>query len=426
MNFHFSFTRSEAEKAWPDFLRWLGFSAFTEALERKHASLAEWSAFQDIAPKLFSIEFGLAKILKRWKSTRRLSFPDDKETYEALDFVGLCMALKRQLSIEEADLFRRRLVSSLLPSGRLSHIDHEFRIAQNLISHGWKIQKHGFCGNPGPDFIAVRESRTVEVEGKCLSPEVGLGVSYEYCARLMSRISRDLQERYEDKFTTIRIELLGEFHEPNKIEEVKRCVIDAYFNFKNFVSGNLRITIEQTPLADLFSRFPYSEAHENWVKDTFQEIRTAKGDYGFFITKDAEMVFINLVPTRPNRQAKKVFRLISETCERQFSRSLPGILWLHLQALDPNLIGEDLEDNPDFFTKIAQHTFRNSSRSHIAAIALSTDSQLEIGRRQIGLQNARVAISAGKVRGFSNPNCSHGDFEPFNAELFGIIPLRAS
>lgn len=156
MHFSTKFTRPDAESSWPEFVRWIGFSTLSDALRRKHASLEEWSAFRDVTPRLFSIEVGLAKILKRWRSTRKISFPNEKSTYDALEFVGCCTTVRHQISIKEAEQFRRRIISEILPSGRLCHLDHEFRIAQNLVNNGWKINHFGFCGDPGPDFIAQR------------------------------------------------------------------------------------------------------------------------------------------------------------------------------------------------------------------------------------------------------------------------------
>ena len=86
-------------------------------------------------------------------------------------------------------MFRRRVISEILPNGRLCNLDHEFRTAQSLVGFGWNITHFGFCGEPGPDFIAERGAIEVEVESKCLSPEIGLGVSYEFAARLMARLS---------------------------------------------------------------------------------------------------------------------------------------------------------------------------------------------------------------------------------------------
>jgi hypothetical protein len=423
MQFSTKFTRLDAESSWPEFVGWIGFSTLSEALRRKHASLEEWSAFQEMAPKLFSIEIGLAKILKRWRSTRRVSFPNEKSTYDALEFVGCCTNVKHQISTKEAAQFRRRIISEILPNGRLCHLDHEFRIAQNLVRNGWKINRFGFCGNPGADFVAQRGERAIEVEGKCLSPEIGLGLSYEYAARLLTRINRELRGQNPGYLTKLKIELSGEFHEASRIDTVRQHVIDSYVKSKGFSSGELNISIELSSLQDFLDRFPNVQS-DSWLHDTFQALRTRMGDYGYFLRRDNELIFCNLVPTRPNRQMKNVLKLISKTCERQFSGSLPSVLWLHLQGLDPIDVDDDINRTPDFMITMAQHAFGNLKRDHLTAIAFSSDSEIDVGRTPVSGKSARIVTAAGKVRGFDNADCRFGQSPIFAATSFGFIPRR--
>lgn len=392
---------------------WIGFSTLSNALKRKHSSLEEWATFREITPKLFSIEIGLAKILQRWKTTRRLSFPKEKSSYDALAFASLCTKIKSQLSKQEAEMFRRRVISEILPSGRLCHLDHEFRIAQNLFTHGWTIKHSGFCGEPGPDFIAKKDSQEIEVEGKCLSPEIGLGVSYEYSTRLLSRINRDLRGKYPGNFTTIKLELMGDEEKDNKIDDVRQRAIDCYIGGTEFSSGTLRIEIEFSPLNDFLRRFPTVEGHD-WLHNTFAELRTREGDYGYFMRRDNELIFCNIIPMRPSKQIRNLLKLISKTCERQFTDTRPSFLWLHLQGLDPNQVDSDLNGTPDLFRRLAQHAFRSEKRDHLAAITFSSDTDIDLGRLPFANKEVRVVSAIGKVRGFDNPRCRFGQIPVFS------------
>lgn len=416
-------TRTDAERNWSEFVGWVGFSTLVDALKRKHSSLEEWSAFREMKPRLFSIEIGLQKILTRWRTIRKLSFPSDNSTYDAVSFASLCMEVKRQASEKDAERFRRRVISEILPSGRLCHLDHEFRIAQSLGENNWAIERSGFFGAEGADFVARRNGIKIEVEGKCLSPEIGLGVSYEYAARLMTRICRELRGQYPGHLTKIRIELSGEFHEPSKLEYVRKSVVESYTRKNDFISEELKIYIELRGLHEFLSRFP--DVHsDDWLSTTFAALRTRPGDYGYYSRQQNELIFLNLVPSRPNRQMKKVLKLVSETCTRQFSKSCPSALWLHLQGLDPNSISANPEDAPGFMVSVAQHAFSNVDRDHLTAIAFSTDSTVNISRSPEEFNNARIVAAAGKVRGFDNPNCRFGAIPIFSSSIFGHRLLR--
>jgi hypothetical protein len=401
------FTRTSAESSWKEFIEWIGFSTLLEALERKHKSLDDWAAFTNIAPRLFSIEYGLISALRKWRSTRKLWYPTDKPVYDAYSFTGACVQIKRQLSDEQARVFRRRVISEILPNGRLCHLDHEFRTAQNLVGFGWHITHFGFCGDPGPDFVAKRGDVEVEVESKCLSPEIGLGVSYETAARLMSRLTRELQPRYSRCLTTIRIELLGQAKDAGGVDTIKRHVLDSYNRMAGFSSEALRIEIEVSSLDEFFARFPDVQSDE-WLQTVFNALRTREGDYGYLIRRSEELVFCNLIPIRANQQAKKIMRLISTTCERQFTKQRPALLWLHLQGLEPSQIDNDPDWADGFLRMLARYAFTGDRRRHVASLAFTSDADLDYQHVDYLGKDRRRVSAAGHLKGFDNQRCQFG------------------
>jgi hypothetical protein len=401
------FTRTSAESSWREFIEWIGFSTLLEALERKHKSLDDWAAFKEIAPRLFSIEYGINSALRKWRATRKLWYPKDKSVYDAYSFVGACVQIRRQLSDDQARVFRRRIISEILPNGRLCHLDHEFRTAQNLVEFGWHIRHFGFCGDPGPDFIAERGGVEVEVESKCLSPEIGLGVSYEFAARLMSRLSRELQPRNPLCLTTIRIELPGQTQEAGGVDAIKRRVLESYGRMEDFDSDALRVEVETSPLEEFFARFPDTQSDE-WLQTTFNAIRTRAGDYGYFIRRSEELVFCNLIPMRSNQQAKKIMKLVSTTCERQFSKQRPALLWLHLQGLEPSQIDSDPNWAESFFRMLARHAFTNDRRSHVSSLVFTSDSDLDHQHVNYLGKDRRHVSAAGHLKGYDNQRCRFG------------------
>lgn len=410
------FTRTSAENSWKEFIEWIGFATLLEALQRKQRSLDDWAAFKEIAPRLFSIEHGIDSALRKWRATRKLWYPKDKTIYDAYSFVTACVQIKRQLSENKARVFRRRVISEILPNGRLCHLDHEFRTVQNLVGFGWNITHFGFCGVPGSDFIAERAGVEVEVESKCLSPEIGLGVSYELAARLMSRLSRELRQRYPLCLTTIRIELPGQSQDAGGVDVIKRHVLESYFRMEDFRSESLRIEVKTSSLEQFFARFPETQSEE-WLQTTFNAIRTREGDYEYFIRRSEELIFCNLIPVRPNQQVKKIMKLISTTCERQFSKRRPALLWLHLQGLEPGEIDNTPHWADDFFRTLARHAFTSERRSHLSSLAFTGDSDLDHRSVHYLGKDRRQVDATGRVRGYDNPRCHFGSV-PILAPLF--------
>jgi len=304
-------------------------------------------------------------------------------------------------------MFRRRVISEILPNGRLCNLDHEFRTAQSLVGFGWNITHFGFCGEPGPDFIAERGAIEVEVESKCLSPEIGLGVSYEFAARLMARLSRELKSQHPFCLTTIRIELPGQVQPAGGVDVIKRQVLESYSKIEDFDSEALRVRVETSSLHEFFARFPNAQSDE-WLHTTFNAIRTREGDYGYFIRRSEELIFCNLVPMRPNQQAKKIMKLVSTTCERQFSKRRPALLWLHLQGLEPGQIDDDPDWATHFFKMLARHAFTSERRNHVSSLVFTSDTELDHQHVSHREKDRRYVNAAGHLKGYDNQRCRFG------------------
>ena len=235
----------------------------------------------------------------------------------------------------------------------------------------------------------------------------GLGTSYEFSARLMSRFSRELQARNPLCLTTIRIELPGQTQEAGGVDAIKRRVLESYGRMDRLDSDALRVKIETSPLEEFFARFPNTQS-DQWLQNTFSEMRTREGDYGYFIRRSDELVFCNLIPMRPNQQAKKIMKLVSTTCERQFSKQRPALLWLHLQGLEPNQIENDPKLAESFLRKLARHAFTNDRRSHVSSLVFTSDSDLDHQHASYLGKDRRRVKAIGHMKGYDNPRCRFG------------------
>lgn len=404
------FTRTSAENSWKEFIEWIGFSTLLDALERKNRSLEDWAVFSSVTPHLFSIETGLTTALRKWRSTRKLWYPKEKTVYEAYEFVTSCTQLKSQLSAEQSRIFRRRVISEILPNGRLCHLQHEFRTAQNLLHFGWQITHFGFCGDPGPDFIARRNAIEVEIESKCLSPEIGLGLSYQFAARLMNRLDRELPSLYPNSFTTLTVEVHGAEKLTGGADTLVRLALDTYAKRCDLESSTVKMQITTSPLDDFLARFPKVDENK-WVQTTFEALRNRRGDFGYFIRRPNELIFCNLIPMRPNQQAKKIMKLISSTCDRQFSKERPALLWLHLQGLSPERFADGKGEYIKYLAPFARHAFMNERRAHLRSIVFSGDTRMEHQQTLFQGNTARLAEASGRIQGFDNPRCRFGEVD---------------
>jgi hypothetical protein len=390
--------KSDLERSWKNFIGWIGFSELVKSIKRKDLSIRQTS-LRLLAEDIFSIEIGLSKILKRWSTFRRLLYPKDSSIYNAYSFVQTCMALKKELSEMEADRLRKRVIGNLLPSGRLADIDLELQIWRSLGRGAGNISHFGILGSPGPDFIFSSGRFDIEIEGKCISPETGMPLSYGLVSSLLNATSDHLKGRYPGQFVSIEAEVKNTHSNVRSVQDFKSQIEETYASGQGIITRELMTKIEFRPLAQVTAEFgPLDDNLQN----VFGKYRRQYGDFGLFAGNQSECVFLNLIPLAPRKTLKKMMKIISEAGE-QFSKTRPAILWLHLLGMPDSQSASEDEDMIDLFDRLLGHAF-SPKRDHISIVIFSSDMRL-IDRKALGYSKlVRAADGKNHKRFYANPH----------------------
>lgn len=390
-------SKSDLGDSWTEFVSWIGFSELARAAQRKQESIRQTS-MQLIAEDIFSVEIGLSKILRRWSTLRKLLYPKDSSTYNAYSFVQTCVALKRTLPAMDADKLRRRVVADLLPSGRLADLDLELQIWRPLSRDPRSISHFGVLGEPGPDFIISGDKYDIEIEGKCISPETGMPLSYGLVSSLINGLIDRLKGRYPGKFATIEAEVKNTQPNLRLLESFKAQIEETYNTGRDIVTSELTTKIGFRSLEEVTAEFGPIDGNHSKI---FGKYRREYGDFGLFTGDQAECVFLNLIPLAPRKTLKKMMRIISDAGE-QFSKKRPAILWLHLLAMPEAQSASGDEDMLNQFDRLLDHAF-SLRRDHISIVVLSSDTRL-IHRKALGqTKRVRAADGMNHKRFYANP-----------------------
>jgi hypothetical protein len=389
--------KSNLERSWKEFIGWIGFSELVKSIARKELSINQTS-MRLIAKDIFSIEIGLSRIVRRWSTFRKLLYPKDSSVYNAYSFVQTCMSLKKELSEADADRLRNRVVGNLLPSGRLADIDLELQIWRSLRPGANYISHFGILGQPGPDFIISGGGFDIEIEGKCISPETGMPLSYGLVSSLLTATSDCLKGRYPGQFVSVEAEVKNTHSNLRSVQEFKNQIEETYNTGREIITPELTTKIEFRSLAEVTAEF--GPVRDN-TRSIFGKHRRQYGDFGLFTGGDLECVFLNLIPLAPQKTLKKMMTIISEAGE-QFSRTRPAILWLHLLGMPDSQSDSEDGDIIDLFDRLLDHAFK-PKRDHISIVVFSSDMRL-IDRKALGKSKfVRAADGKTHKRFYANP-----------------------
>jgi hypothetical protein len=390
--------KSDIEQSWKEFVRWIGFSELSIFLKRKAASIDQTS-LRIISESIFSIEIGLLKIFKRWSAIKKPIYPKDSNIYSAYSFVLDCMALKRTLSPREAEQLRSRVVGGLLPSGRLADLDLELQIWRSLSSAPETISHFGVLGEPGPDFLVSGSKFDIEIEGKCISPETGMPLSYGLVSSLMKGVSGHLSGRYPGQFVTIEAEVTDTHSTGRAIPTLKGQIQQTYKSALDITTPELTTKISFRSLNEVVREFGPIQDNSSRV---FGKYRRQYGDFGLFTGDQNECVFLNIIPLAPRKTLKKMMRIISEA-GNQFSKTRPAILWLHLLGMPDWQSEANDEEMLEILNSLLDHAF-SRNRDHISMVIFSSDMRA-VDRRAFGETKFIRAIDGkNHKRVYANPN----------------------
>lgn len=390
-------SKPDLDRSWREFLSWIGFSELSKCLERKASSIDQ-TFLKLLSESIFSIEIGLCKIVKRWSTLRKLPYPKDSSVYNAYSFVQTCIALKRTLSQREAEQLRARVVAGLLPSGRLTDLDLELTIWRSLSGSRDSISHFGVLGEPGPDFLVSSRGFDIEIEGKCISPETGMPLSYGLVSPLMRSISGRPRTRYPGQFVTIEAEVRDTHPTGRAVPAFRSQIEKTYELGQDIVTPELTTKISFRPLVEVTAEFGSIEQNSSAV---FGKYRRQYGDFGFFTGHQNECLFLNLIPLSPRTTLKKIMRIISDAGE-QFSKTRPAILWLHLLSMPDSQSASDDEDMLNVMDRLLDHAF-SRKRDHISIVVFSSDTRL-VDRRALGQSKLiRAADGTNHKRFYANP-----------------------
>ncbi|WP_454651465.1 hypothetical protein [Bradyrhizobium liaoningense] len=391
-------SKTDLELSWREFVSWLTFKELSRSLARKAASIDQTS-LRLLSESIFSIEVGLTKIVKRWSVLRKLSYPQDSCVYNAYSFVQTCMMLKRSLPAKEAEQLKRRVLSGLLPNGRLADIDLELRIWWPLSREPSSIVHFGVLGEAGPDFLVSGNGSDIEIEGKCISPETGMPLSYSLISPLMKGFGDGLQGRYPDTFVTIEAEVRDTHPTGRAVPAFRTQIERTYSTGQDIVTPELTTRISFRSLSEVTAEFGPIEHNSSKL---FGKYRRQFGDFGFFTGDQSEGVFLNIIPLSPRRTLKKMMRIISDAGE-QFSKTRPAILWLHLLGLPDHQSEGNDEGMLDMIDRLLDHAF-SRKRDYISIVVFSSDTRL-VNKHTFGTSKLiRGADGRNHKRFYANPN----------------------
>jgi hypothetical protein len=289
--------------------------------------------------------------------------------HEAADFVlGVGQTIPHLSETARGEL-RSKLLGSLKTNG-LRPLQHEFRIAGAVSHFGYNVTFADLENGGGFDFLAEREGKAFEIEGKCVPVFSGQAILPQDAEKLFLALAQKFSGWTDD--TNIPI-LSITFRKPLNVNQ---SAISALIEACDRVART-RTTAVLGDYAAVKFLGTAPEASSDRLFEIVQIDRMSTWA-NVFLSLTKPRVAVRLESVRPSKFVPKILRELSDAAKDQFSGSRPGVIWLHVDYLDPAFFDSLAysEKGSSFFDLLALAVLDSPKRPHISQLIFSGGAHL--------------------------------------------------
>ena len=289
--------------------------------------------------------------------------------HEAADFVlGVGQTIP-YLSEKARRELRGKLLGGLKTNG-LRPLQHEFRIA-GVISHfGYNVTFADLEGGKGGfDFLAERDGKAFEIEGKCVPIFLGQAVLPQDAEKLFLDLAHKFNGWTDDtSIPILDIALRGRL-------DVNHSAISTLIEACNSAARTRTTAVVGDYAAVKF----IGAAPESSGDRLFEAVKVDRMSTGanVFLSLTKPRIAVRLTSERPSKFGPSILATLSDAA-KQFSGSRPSVIWLHVDYLDPVFFDSlaYAKKGASFFDLLASAVLNSPKRSHISQLVFSGGAHL--------------------------------------------------
>jgi hypothetical protein len=273
-------------------------------------------------------------------------------------------------------------------------LEHEMRIAAVVSKFGWDIRFHDFEEGGGYDFLAVQDKTSFEIEAKAVSAFTGWPIKPENLNKLLVEVTQNFAWRDESSIPLIGVKLFSGLT-PNReqLQQLVAAVLDVAQTREEVVIPEAKVRF--------MGIIPNLTFDQLLGATRLHSQKTGK--IVLFVSPMPRLV-LELDSYKPIRLERKIIRTISETAREQFSRTKPGVIWVHINFISADafaLWSSSKDDRACLFDRIASVALLSEKRNHLSQLVFSGGSFLHKTTSTAYTSYARAA--------YNSPTCRFGE-----------------
>ena len=366
--------RYRSRNTWADiscdvaaFINLIGEGDYRRLLGNLHRGLNQKGYVTETDDLRFSLELQLLNLdLIRKRVAGQ--FPGAPESiHEATDFViGLGQTIPH-LSVRAQAKLRGQIVGGLKTNG-LRPLQHEMRVAGLISKLGCNVTFADLEGDGGYDFLAEKDGLTYEIEGKSLPIFSGQPILPQDADKLFVV----LRQKFDGWKDTAQIPILDlrvknrlSTRHADLLELVEACSTAAAMKKALTIGSEIAVqypgAVPDTPKVALAAR-----------------LDSLRNGINLYVSQGQPKIVVRLSSEKSGRFVHNVLTTISDASKRQLSGNRPGIIWVHVDYVSPDIFDSmaHAKKGSSLFDLIALAVLDSPKRDHIAQLVFSGGAHL--------------------------------------------------
>ncbi len=309
--------------------------------EKRFASFSDWRSKNPFIGEHLVDQFPieLALLDAKTELDRSGQFPQDiaTESYNSLlSFVAMVIRVHQRSSTDGKKRIEGILRGGLKGTGRLSPFAHEMAVAAHLLSRGFEVYFNDLEEGNGFDFLATKEGKSLEVECKHISGDVGRKIHKRDWLNLVEILESDLSSELNTNQKAFLINItIPRRLETGEHRALRKAIVHATRTKNALSTTDGRIEVREFN----FAASPFSDEPTNALdRDTivaFLEERFAINNPNAFaiFNPPQGMLIFNIRSDEPDTVLKSIVELLKKSSKDQLTGNSPGVICALMSAI---------------------------------------------------------------------------------------------
>lgn len=352
----------------------------------------------------------------------------DEPLYELLSFAAGFVRIYDNSSDKGKKRLKGMLLDGLKTDKGLASLKHEISTAIHLMIRDFDVEFHDLENDKGGmDFIARGNGIELEIECKVFTGDLGRKIIKRHALTLYNILLPKLEKIYQSasRGILIRITIPDRLtRSPSQHHEIVDSVSSAVLR------GSLKTHTEvcDVEVHDFeISESPFSvsrkeDINRSMVADfvsSITGISKLNPNCAILFSPSTRAVIAFLESAKPDNVLSGMDRQLREAAKGQFSSSRPGILAVHVHALNAdqltnlyNLQSTDPQ-NPTGLRIMTSKLLESPSRNHIHTVCYKANGAID--------SDAASGITSGKGVTYSIRNRNNPNYEDQRYQIFSLM-----